>query len=303
MSFSVIFLECPAFLQPLMPGNAKTDASTQTRRMYIPGAGFSGFFYTLGRLHSLHSKSTTQHDEYFCFSAGCLALVATLMEVPLQSAVEMANGSRRKWMNGEIGRYEVVKYFVDELLYEGEGRMLDLVDAAHLQLANSSNGMLRNTYGHISSSELVKELPYDSLFNETKYRAFNMKQSHKIQHHLSKINIITSTWSNNISIITQSVRSPSTILELKQMLLQTTWIPFITGPTLGKLDASGEYHNDGAFAALLYGCKSLFRKDAVHSAQYALKLPWDVDLLCNGLNIILDYDKAILFWNKGLLRE
>jgi len=91
----------------------------------------------------------------------------------------------------------------------------------------------------------------------------NQPLSHKIQHHLSKINIITTTWSNkknNNIIISQSIRSPSSLLNLKEMLLQTTYIPFVTGPTLGKFDASSEtYHNDGAFASLLHGWQSLLR--------------------------------------------
>lgn len=178
--------------------------------------------------------------------------------------------------------------------------MRDHSDARHVTLANSSLDVELSVCGH---EPLGEEVPHYSLFNTTNHHAFNLKQSHKIQKDLSKINIITSTWSKNNLIITQSIRSPSTVLELKQMLLQTTWIPFITGPALGKQDKSGEYHNDGAFAALFYGWKSLFGEDAVHADQYDMKLPWDIDLLWNGLNIVLDYDKAIHFWNKGLLRE
>ena len=87
ISFSVIFLECPEFLQ-----SSRNDAfgHSGTRRLYIPGAGFSGFFYTLGRLNTLLHGAIDQHeDEYYCFSAGCLALVASFMEIPLTQVVEM----------------------------------------------------------------------------------------------------------------------------------------------------------------------------------------------------------------------
>lgn len=281
LSFAAIFLECPTFLKPFLRDNANvnnyTNVSFPTRRIYIPGAGFSGFFYTLGRLHSIHSSATEQYDdEYYCFSAGCLALVATLMEVPLDRAVEMAHASRKKWITGEIGRYDVVKYFVDELLYDRT-----FADSSRLTQCNSK-------------TETKKQMQCN-LSNSTQH-IWSVGPQHKIYQHLSKINIITSTWKGN-PIITQSIRSPSTVLELKQMLLQTTWIPFITGPTLGDIDEFGNYHNDGAFAALLHGW-SMFKENA-GTEQYTLKLPWDAELLYNGLNIVLDHDKAIRFWNIG----
>ena len=101
VSFSVTFLECPSMLHPFLPINDSSANHDRTRRVFIPGAGFSGFFYTLGRLHSLGknynntSPLNEDDDEYYCFSAGCLALVATLMQVPLHSAIEMALGSRK----------------------------------------------------------------------------------------------------------------------------------------------------------------------------------------------------------------
>eukprot|EP00956_Cyclotella_meneghiniana_P001908 scaffold2066_cov68-Cyclotella_meneghiniana.AAC.15 len=93
LSFSVIFLECPEFLQYFFGDTGtRNDAFvlSGTRRLYIPGAGFSGFFYTLGRLNTLLHGATGQHDdEYYCFSAGCLALVASFMEIPLTQVLEM----------------------------------------------------------------------------------------------------------------------------------------------------------------------------------------------------------------------
>jgi len=39
--------------------------------VYLPGGGFSGFWFHLGYLHSIPSESLHEHD-YYCYSAGCL---------------------------------------------------------------------------------------------------------------------------------------------------------------------------------------------------------------------------------------
>jgi hypothetical protein len=51
---------------------------------------------------------------------------------------------------------------------------------------------------------------------------------------------------------------PNTVLDLKEMLLQTTWIPFIPGPSFGKIGQNGIYHNDGAFVEKLYRWRALW---------------------------------------------
>lgn len=283
ISFAVIFLECPSLLHPLFAAPISNDhkfQSSNALHVYIPGAGFSGFFYTLGRLHSLQNRNNVTSNpidnEYYCFSAGCLALVATLMDVPLHSVVEMALGAREGWRRGEIGRYDVVNDFVDRLLDE----------------TRSCNERTHQSSSHDVIHSFVNT-------NATK------QYPHKIHHYLPKIKIITSAWNKHNPTITQRIRTPSSLIELKEMLLQTTWIPFITGPTLGKFDAFGEYHNDGGFAALIYGWKYLFgyadSDVTTGRTRHALKLPWDVELMFHGLNIALDKEKAVHFWNRGIL--
>ena len=302
MSFSIIFLECPAILQfPLdhaSGGKNGGESTRRTRHLYIPGAGFSGFFFTLGRLHFLYNNTSNSHNEYYCFSAGCLALVATLMEVPLHDAVEMATKSRLRWLKGEIGRYDVVGDFVDELL-DGESHNIldDTHDFARHSVCNSSVFEVEDA--HVNAN---KDLPCD-LTNGS--NVFKWNQCHKIHRHLPDINIITSTWSKRHPMITQSIRTPLTVLELKQMLIQTTWIPFVTGPKLGKEDVFGVNHNDGAFVAMLDGWNSLFRTNWITDTitQYALKLPWDAELIWHGLNIVLDREKAEHFWKKGFMHD
>ncbi|KAL7485532.1 hypothetical protein ACHAW6_011136 [Cyclotella cf. meneghiniana] len=327
VSFSVTFLECPSVLHPFLPindlsANDNKAAISRTRRVFIPGAGFSGFFYTMGRLHSLAKNNTNNtsprnedHDVYYCFSAGCLALVATLMEVPLHSAIEMALGSRGRWSRGEIGRYDIVGDFVDRLLISNDEtptfeRNCSLLRSQMFMLP-TLHDVECGQYYHNFTPDLTNyvSMPHSTVI--PKIISTNQPPSHKIQHHLSKINIITTTWSNKKNtnlMISQSIRSPSSLLNLKEMLLQTTYIPFVTGPTLGKFDASSEtYHNDGAFVSLLHGWHTLLRtitrnQKSEVSNMYSLKLPWDAELIFHGLNLGLDRDKAVHFWRRGLSR-
>ncbi|KAL3789406.1 hypothetical protein HJC23_001954 [Cyclotella cryptica] len=325
VNFSVTFLESPLMIHSFISiddssANNNKAINFRSRLMYIPGAGFSGFFYTLGRLHSLHKNNNMStlkqyDDEYYCFSAGCLALVATLMEVPLHSAIEMALSSRGRWRRGEIGRFDIVEDYVDRLLLFDIEKVMFNRDSGRLHSQMTTNetsriiecGQCYHNYTTVLTNQVQIPFSRDNATNSN-----NQHFSQKIHRELSKIKIITTTWSskNNINaIISQSTRSPSTLFQLKEMLLQTTHIPFVTGPTLGRFDASsGAYHNDGAFVSLLYGWKSVLRKttntnqSTDTSRTYSLKLPWDAELIFHGLNMALSREKAVYFWNRGLLR-
>lgn len=73
--------------------------------------------------------------------------------------------------------------------------------------------------------------------------------------------------------------------------------PFVTGRSFGKRDDQS-LHNDGAFAGLLRGLTLTLADENHHS----LRLPWNFDLLWNGLNMLLGHDRALQFWNEGLKR-
>lgn len=204
-NFLSMFIESPSFFRRHRPASHSnpdvgyentTKTNPKKSVVYVPGAGFSGFFYSLGRLQSLQRHEVSQRNneteslteetpfEYYCFSAGCLALVASLMEIPLGMAVDLAHTSRNRWMNSEIGRYSVVEDFVERLLAD--------------EHKSAENGICN----------LIQD---------------NATTHHRIQQHLPRINIITSSWNKN-SFVSQSVRTPSTIYHLKEMLIQTTWM-------------------------------------------------------------------------------
>ena len=80
-----------------------------------------------------------------------------------------------------------------------------------------------------------------------------------------------------------AIQTPTTIQELRELLIQTTWIPFVTGETLWK-----DGHMDGAFSMLGH-------------PTYANKLaaPHSSTMLLHTLNFYLSRDKVNEMWNAG----
>jgi len=230
--------------------------------IYIPGAGFSGFFYTLGRLQALADMNSSLSYDYYCFSAGCLALMTHILDFPIHPIIEIAHSSRNRYLSGEISRYDVVENFVNQLLDE---------DAA----------MQTNT-----------SIPYN-------------ERIQRLQDVLPRINVITSTWDKYSFIISQRQDKPTSVKYLKRMLLETTYIPLITGDSLGILDEDQNfrYHNDGAFAGLLQSLLVTTELFDPSKYRHSLLLPWRFDILINGLNLFaLDHAKAIHYWEDGMRR-
>jgi hypothetical protein len=81
----------------------------------VSGGGFSGFWYTLGRLESIPDPSS---KKYYCYSAGCLGVVASLSNYTMEQMWDMAHNVQMRWKRGEISRYQVVEAFLDDLLYQ-----------------------------------------------------------------------------------------------------------------------------------------------------------------------------------------
>ena len=246
--------------------------------VYIPGAGFSGFFYTLGRLQALHNAPPEELDafEYYCFSAGCLALVTSLLKIPIDSAIELAHSSRDKWMMGEIGRYNVVEHFVDGLMFHAGP-----VEELNVTIDRYSRYTVLDNIDQSSSSS-------------------SGRHDNSLYDILPRINVITSTWTKQ-SLFSQSIQKPTSVDHLRRLLVQTTWIPFITGSSI----YDNDYHNDGVFAGLLQSLNPLSVDEPLFQPwrhHHSLLLPWSFELLSHGLNILLDREKAIKFWEDGFKR-
>ncbi len=86
---------------------------TSENTVFVPGAGFSGFWYTLGKLRSIPSPF---EKEFYCYSSGCLAVVTILRNLTVDEVYDKARAVQVRWQEGHLHRYEVVASFIDDLL-------------------------------------------------------------------------------------------------------------------------------------------------------------------------------------------
>mmetsp|Transcript_24178 Transcript_24178/g.35825 ORF Transcript_24178/g.35825 Transcript_24178/m.35825 type:complete len:516 (+) Transcript_24178:47-1594(+) len=180
----------------------------------VPGAGFSGFWFTLGRLRSMPDPAS---KSYYCYSAGCLGVVATLANRTMEEMYDIASGAQRLWQDGTIGRYDVVPRFVDQLL--------DL---------DADDGVVKDT----APKRMEAGGNLTTTVEEPTMTDVNL---------LSKIHIITTT--KGFMGVRHEVRTPQSIQELRKGLIHTTWIPYATGGSLWNYDAqTDDHHMDGAFS-------------------------------------------------------
>ena len=140
--------------------------------IYVPGAGFSGFWFTLGRLRSIEDPAS---KHYYCFSAGCLGVVACLRNFTVDEILDLAEGIQGKWRRAQIGRHEIVGEFVDNLV------------------------------------------------NDSSLSVYSTLRSIEDPNVLSRLHIITSAKDKWMGLKART-RSPQTSDELREMLLQTTWM-------------------------------------------------------------------------------
>ena len=107
-----------AFAQDVYNMYSADEASLRPQEcIYVPGGGFSGFWFTFGRLQSIPKEDRLNHD-YYCYSAGCLAVVATaVMDRNMEDIYDIAHAVQQEWRSGTIDRYSVVRTFLDELLH------------------------------------------------------------------------------------------------------------------------------------------------------------------------------------------
>jgi len=147
------------------------DVTSSRDTIYVPGAGFSGFWFTLGRLQSIEQPDK---KDYYCFSAGCLGVVASLRNFTVDETLNIALNIQERWKTGQIERHDVVGEFVDTLV--------------NTTLSTMSN---------LLSVEESKVLERMHIITTVKDKWFGMNTH---------------------------IRSPRTNDELREMLLQTTWM-------------------------------------------------------------------------------
>ena len=188
-------------------------------------------------------------------------VVATLTGRSRDEMLALALDAQRLWREGEIGRYDVVPRFVDGLLR---------LDGNERHGAGEGTGDGAREARNATTRNLPTALDADLL---------------------SKIHVITTRQPKGHLAVRHAVRTPRAVAALREMLVQTTWIPYVTGgglwaPADGR---TGDRHADGGFSAL------------GHPACAArLGLPFLGDLFWNTLNANLGRDKVEKFWDAGV---
>jgi hypothetical protein len=89
---------------------------------YVPGAGFSGFWYTLGQLRAIEQQPLRAKKQYVCYSAGCLAVVSTLLSYDMEEMYAIAGHVQQQWRQKNVDHYDVVETFLQKLLYESPNK-------------------------------------------------------------------------------------------------------------------------------------------------------------------------------------
>jgi hypothetical protein len=156
----------------------------------VPGGGFSGFWFTLGRLRSIPDPAS---KNYYCYSAGCLGVVATMLNHSMEDMYDIAHNVQKRWRTGDLDHYQVVEAFLDKVLF---GLASPVENVHNASLLVTKNGQF------LDDADL-----------------------------LSRLNIITTVrgeWGG----LKATVRTPNSIDSLHEMLLQTTWIPYAVGNDL-----------------------------------------------------------------------
>jgi hypothetical protein len=101
--------------------------------VYVPGGGFSGFWFTLGRLRSIPDPET---KNFYCYSAGCLGVVATLSNYTMEEMYSIAHNIQNRWKQGDVGHFDVVETFLDDLLFGDRSNSSVFVDEDQLARLN-----------------------------------------------------------------------------------------------------------------------------------------------------------------------
>ncbi|KAI2501414.1 hypothetical protein MHU86_13081 [Fragilaria crotonensis] len=99
----VIYLGHPSGSNPSLDPNS----------VYVSGGGFTGFWFSIGRLQSVENPAS---KNYYCYSAGCLAVVAALSNSTLEQMSDLSFGVQKRWQTGETKHHGVVTDFLDKLV-------------------------------------------------------------------------------------------------------------------------------------------------------------------------------------------
>lgn len=198
--------------------------------VYVPGAGFSGFWFTFGALQKIDSTNHT----FYCYSSGCLVVLAKVLDTSFNQTYGICDSIKQSVQLGTMSRYNAVAEMFESLTRD------------------------------IDDDSAVASLEF-----------------------LQKINVLITSKDEGVI-----VRKATTLLELKSLLVSTTWIPFVTGNGLWATNENGG-HIDGAFSKSIHP-QCMYRcGKGIPLSSSGLQIKF------NALNMNLDIDQVRSYWELG----
>jgi len=158
--------------------------------------------------------------------------------------------------------------------------------------------------GCLGAVSILANRTFDDLFDsaldiQTNWKSGSMSRFDAVEHFvdilLGNSSQIDVSAFSNVHILTSTPKSGGWEMHqniagdmdhLKTLLVQTTWIPFLTGDHIWH-PATG--HMDGGFSKLQHP-----------TCNIQVSLPWDWNLLVNTMNINMAKEEAIRYWDLGL---
>lgn len=295
-------------------GTGADETREEVLSLCCPGAGFAGFWFTLGRLFAMEKRESLDvHsswgilEQHYEGDDKRLSLLENISWVdgtyyedePVLAVDNLNNHNNNSIISSSdsdlVDNNQPIHYHCFSAGCLGVVSILQNYTLSHVfDMALTSRERWKK--GEITRYQVVEDFVNQLLeiptLNDTER---NVKKERLVMSGsaLSRIHVITtrlnfSSW----NLFQQVTTSPRTIHELKELLLQTTFIPFATGDGFwfqSSSTASQGKYIDGAFSAFQH------EKCHVH-----LALPFDAKLLLNALNINLHREDAELLWHKGL---
>jgi len=233
--------------------------------LYVPGGGFSGFWYLLGQLQSLHESEhacprtvalTCEHGEgqtmnqtfsglnrpvkteasgirndtnamhcsdhdhddppsYVCFSSACLAVIAANQGWSLDRTYNVTKLIQDRWHSGEITTADVLPTFIDSLL-------------ADLDPYQPLPEWMQKRFIILTTTSSAGQRPKN---DKKKNSWWHSSLSH---------------W-RSLGTAGPVLNVPTDYDSLRQQLIQTSWIPGITGDEMWF-----DGHMDGGFTTFVH---------------------------------------------------
>uniref|UniRef100_A0A7R9WSG1 Uncharacterized protein n=1 Tax=Craspedostauros australis TaxID=1486917 RepID=A0A7R9WSG1_9STRA len=191
--------------------------------MCIPGGGFAAMFHVLGQLTHVSRDQLLQQTNV-CRSAGCLTLAATLQGWTGDDMVRASIYIQERVFTGEFTVYDYLSQMVNFIMEDIEKSDNDDDDlpewVSKMAILSTSSEQSSPEYLHLFESNTTSPDVLTEL----------------LQRHAPTW--ISSAWTSKATITT-----PKTRQELRDRLMQSAWIPGLTGGGLHYKN-----HADGFFS-------------------------------------------------------